>query len=390
VVTVILVARVGRRLFRSTLLGCTAGLLLAVDGLSIAVSRTAILDGILAMFVVAAFACLLVDRDHHRLALANWANRRAAAGLGLGDGPVTGWRPWRLAAGVMLGLACGTKWSGIYVVAVFGLMTVLWEISARRAVGIRSPALNSLLRSGPVAFVTIVVPALVTYLISWWGWIFSSNAWGRDWAAQNPASGLGGLVPEWLRSLWQYHVQIWGFHTNLTSEHNYESPAWTWLYLGRPVSFDYQSLEQGEAGCEAARCSQEVLALGNPVLWWGACIALIVCAVQWFLRRDWRAGAILAGVVATWVPWLFYLDRTTFAFYAAAIVPFLALAVTYGLGLLIGRPSDSPQRRAAGVAAAGAFVLLVIVTAAWFYPIHVDEVIPYDEWRKRMWFESWI
>ncbi|NED94587.1 phospholipid carrier-dependent glycosyltransferase [Phytoactinopolyspora alkaliphila] len=390
VVTVFLIARAGRRLFRSTLLGCTAGLLLAVDGMAIATSRTAILDGLLAMFVVAAFACLLVDRDHSRTALATWVHSRRSAGMPLGDGPVIGWRPWRLAAGVMLGLACGTKWSGLYVVAVFGLMSVVWEISARRAAGLPSPALNTLLRDGPVAFVTTIGSALVVYVGSWWGWIFSDNSWGRGWAATNPATGLSTLIPDWLRSLWHYHDEIWRFHTNLTTEHTYESSAWTWLFLGRPVSFDYQSLEQGEAGCDVAKCSQEVLALGNPVLWWGACAALVVCLLAWFLHRDWRPGAILAGIAATWVPWLFYPERTTFAFYAAAIVPFLTLAVAYTLGLIIGPPADSPRRKAVGIAVAGAFVLVAVVVAAWFYPIHVDEVMPYDEWRKRMWFSSWI
>ncbi len=390
VVTVILLARAGRRLLRSTLLGCTAALFLAVDGMAIATSRTAILDGLLAMFIVAAFACLLVDRDRSRTALAEWARRRTAGGLPFGDGPLIGWRPWRLAAGISLGLACATKWSGVYVLAAFGLMTVLWEISARRAVGVRSPAVNTLLRDGPVAFVTIVGSALVTYVLTWWGWIFSDNGWGRNWAADRPASGIGGLVPDWLRSLWYYHSEIWNFHNGLTEEHTYESKAWTWLFLGRPVSFDYQGLEQGEQGCETARCSQEVLALGNPILWWGSCAALVVCLLYWFLRRDWRAGAILAGVAATWVPWLFYPDRTTFAFYAVAIVPFLALASAYALGLIIGKPSDSAQRKAIGIALAGGFVLIVIVVAAWFYPLHVDEVIPYDDWRKRMWFDNWI
>lgn len=390
VLTVIIVARAGRRLFRSTLLGCAAGLLLAVDGMSIAVSRTAILDGIVALFVVAAFACLLVDRDRVREKYADWAAARISADMTLGDGPVFGWRPWRLMAGIMLGLACGTKWSGLYAVAVFGLMTVLWEIGARRATGIRSPALNSLLRDGPIAFLTIVGSALVTYLASWWGWIVSDDGWGRQWAADHPASGLASFVPDWLRSLWNYHVQMWGFHTNLTKDHDYASQAWSWLVLKRPVSFDYQGIEQGRQGCDVAKCSQEVLALGNPVLWWAGCLALLVCLWAWFMRRDWRPGAILAGVLATWVPWLAFPERTTFAFYAAAIAPFLVLAVAYCLGLIIGRSDASSTRRAVGAAVAGGFVLAVVAVAAWFYPIHVDQVIPYDDWLQRMWFDSWI
>ncbi|WP_051425734.1 dolichyl-phosphate-mannose--protein mannosyltransferase [Jiangella gansuensis] len=389
VVTVILLARIGRRLFRSTLLGCLAGLLLAVDGLSIVMSRTAVLDGILAMFIVAAFGCLLVDRDQARARYAEWAAVKVSAGQAMGDGPLFGWRPWRIAAGVMLGLACGTKWSGLYVVAVFGLMTVLWEISARRAAGIQSPVLNSLLRDGPMAFVSMIGAALATYLVSWSGWIASADAWSRQWAADNPPSTLGALVPSWLRSLWHYHWEMWHFHTGLTNDHDYMSQAWEWLYLGRPVSFDYESFDLGENGCEVERCSQAVLALGTPPLWWGACAALLVCLWWWF-KRDWRAGAILAGVIATWVPWLIFVDRTIFYFYAVAVIPFMVLAVVFALGLIIGPRDASPSRRAIGVAIAGGYVLVVLAAAAYFYPIHVDQLIPYDDWRARMWFDRWI
>jgi dolichyl-phosphate-mannose--protein O-mannosyl transferase len=308
----------------------------------------------------------------------------------LGLGPVFAWRPWRLAAGLMLGMAAATKWSGAYALAVFGIMTVVWEIGARRAAGLERPVRGGVLRDGPVAFVTMVGTAVVTYLVSWSGWIASDNGWGRRWAESNPASALGSLVPDWLRSLWHYHDQMLEFHTNLTKDHDYASQAWSWLILRRPVSFDYQGLDQGESGCDAARCSQEVLALGTPLLWWAACVALLVCLWRWFLHRDWRPGATLAGVLATWVPWLAFPDRTTFAFYAVAVAPFLVLAVAYVLGLIIGPPTATANRRATGAIIAGAFVVAVVVVAAWFYPIHVDQVIPYDEWRQRMWFTSWI
>ena len=62
-----------------------------------------------------------------------------AAGLptSFATGPMMWWRPWRLVAALSLGLACGTKWSGLYFFAAFGLMTVFWDIGARRAAGAR-------------------------------------------------------------------------------------------------------------------------------------------------------------------------------------------------------------------------------------------------------------
>ena len=389
ILTAIIVVRAGRRLFRSTMLGSLAGLLVAIDGMSITVSRIAILDGLLTLFVVAAFAYLLLDRDYARRRYADWAATMSLHVDRPEIGPLLGWRPWRLAAGVLLGMACATKWSGLFVLAVFGLLTVVWDVSARKAAGVPAAWSGGLLKDGPVAFLSTVVPAAVIYLASWTGWIVRDNGWSRNWAENNPPSWLGTLMPDWIRSLWHYHGEMLHFHSNLDAPHGYASPAWSWLVLKRPVSFDYVGLEPGELGCEADRCSQAILALGNPLLWWGACIALLICVWMWAVKRDWRAGAVLAGVVATWAPWLFFPDRTVFAFYAVAIVPFMALAVAYVIGLAIGPRDANPTRQTVGAALAGAYVLCTVGVAAYFYPIHVDAVITYSEWWARMWPNRW-
>src|SRR5277367_518620 len=60
---ILMVARITRRMTRSTMLGCVAGLLLALDGLELVLSRTAILDIFLMFWVLAAFGLLVIDRD---------------------------------------------------------------------------------------------------------------------------------------------------------------------------------------------------------------------------------------------------------------------------------------------------------------------------------------
>ncbi len=126
---VAILVRVTRRMTRSTLLGAVAGILLAADGLSIVQSRFALLDIFLAAFVLAGFACLVVDRDRVR-------DRLAAVGP---YGGRLGFRGWRLAGGVLLGLSCAVKWSGIWFLLGFGLLSVLWDLGARRAAGVPRP-----------------------------------------------------------------------------------------------------------------------------------------------------------------------------------------------------------------------------------------------------------
>ncbi|WP_354178661.1 phospholipid carrier-dependent glycosyltransferase [Arthrobacter sp. UYP6] len=395
--TVLLVGLIAVRLFRSPLLGGIAGLLLAVDGHHLVLSRASLLDVFLAFWVVAAFGALLLDRDDGRRRL---ARRLSALTSGRADGgaPPAGallygpwllWRPWRLVAGICLGLAVGTKWSALAFVAVFGLMTVLWDVNARRVAGIRAWPTAGLLKDGVPAFLTVIPVAALAYLASWTGWLRSTDAYGRNWAQDNPSETWGWL-PEWLRSLAEYHRSAYAFHNGLSSEHDYESSPWTWLVLGRPTSFFYESSALGVDGCSAESCSTAITSVGNPLIWWAAAVSLLVLLICWLGRRDWRAGAILAGVAAGYLPWFAYPERTTFFFYALSFEPFLLLALTYVLALILGRISDPRARRLAGAAVVAGFLLAAVLVSAFFLPVWTAETIPYSDWRLRMWMPSWI
>ena len=371
--SVLMLARIARRLFRSTLLGCAAGLLLTFDALHFVHSRTALLDLILMFFALAAFGCLLVDRD------------RTRARLAAGSRP--GLRPWRLAAGIALGLAAGTKWSGIFFVAVFGLLAVGWDYGGRKSTGVKRPALVTLRRDAPGAFAALVVVAAVVYVASWAGWLVGETGWERGWAARNPSSWP---VPDALRGLWHYHAEMWRFNRGLDDFHPYASNPWSWLLVGRSVSFHYVGLKQGEGGCAVESCSEAVTALGTPALWWAALLALAVVLACWLGRRDWRAGAILAGLAAGYLPWFAFQNRTVYFFYAIVFLPWLVLAVTYCLGLVLGPRSAGRARRRWGAGLVGAYLLLVVANFAWLYPVLTAQVIPYADWAARMWLRSWI
>ncbi|MFD0150113.1 phospholipid carrier-dependent glycosyltransferase [Streptomyces sp. NPDC055721] len=400
--SVLMLCRIGRRLFRSTFLGCLAGLLLAVDGLHFVMSRTALLDQVLMFFVLASFGCLVLDRDRNRKRLAA-ALPEDEEGVLRPDAEIAetlrmGWRPWRIAAGVMLGLAAATKWNGLYVMVAFGLMTVLWDVAGRRTGGAVRPYLSVIKKDLVPAFVSVVPVALVTYVATWTGWLVTDKGYFRDWAAkQDKLPGGGdstwGWLPQWLRSLWHYESEVYSFHVGLTSPHTYESNPWSWIVLGRPVSYFYESPAPGTAGCPATakeKCAQEVLALGTPLLWWAACFAILYVLWRWAFRRDWRAGAIACAIAAGWVPWFLYQERTIFLFYAVVFVPFLCLAVAMMLGAIIGPRGSSERRRTFGAVAAGCLVLLIVWNFIYFWPIYTGTPIPIDQWRGRMWLDTWI
>ena len=381
--TVLVVVRVGRRMTGSTLLGCLAGLLLALDGLHFVQSRVAMLDVFLVLWTTAAFACLVVDRDVLRCRLAAAAPERLA-----GWGPRLGVRPWRIAAGLCLGAAVATKWSGVYYLAVLGLLALAWEVGARRSAGIRAPVRAAVVRAGAPLAGSLGLLPMAGYLASWAGWFASDLGYDRHWAS---ASRFG--VPAAVRSLWHYHAEILRFHNGLSTPHDYQSHPVGWLLLARPIKYYYPpDITSGHYGCAVASCSREILAIGNPVLWWGTIPVLLALVWLWLSRRDWRAAALLPLVLAAIVPWVRddLHGRTMFLFYALPAVPFMALSAALVAGWLLGGADASRRRRAWGAAAVGGYVALAVLAFAFFYPVLAAQTIPTVAWQHRIRFPSWL
>jgi dolichyl-phosphate-mannose-protein mannosyltransferase len=425
---VLVMCRLGRRLTGSTLWGCVAGLLLSFDGLHFVLSRMALLDIFVAFFVLLGVHCVVADRAWFRDRIA----RRLEGPPAPGVGPVRGmlFRPWLVASGVSFGLAVGTKWAAVFPLAAFGLLVWLWSAGARRSWGVRSALAKSAVVDGVPAFAQLVLVAFAVYVTSWTGWLIhaddyeetlSSTQYTRfvSWdggcdrkkedltgvtyddeeawptSSQPDARGISEVAQS-LRSLWLYHQDVWTFHRYFLncSSHAYESDPLGWLLINRPVGADYRGdIKPGDEGCQAAAgsdCLRQVLIIGNPVLWWGSALALVVALVLWVGARDWRFGIPLMGVASTWLPWLRYDDRPIFLFYAVLMLPFMVLASTLVMGHLVGPSRRPSSRRTIGVVVSGAFFVLVLATFAWFWPIWTDELITHSEWLSRIWFERWI
>lgn len=398
--TVLVLARLVRRLTGSTVIGCLAGLLLALDGVHLVMSRLALLDGFLTFWIVAGVACLVADHD--------WIATRLDRHRLL--------RPWQLLAGVCFGMACGTKWSGLYALAVFGLAAVVWEVVARRGyrrtVAGRHRTLSrrswvtSMLAAGIPAFVTLVGVAAVVYVATWTGWLLHHGVYEQrfglgygdeaPWGAyvNNPSSGPVGQVMDALRSLWHYHVMTYHFHTGdylAAQTHDYQSQAWGWLVLDRPVSVAVKlDLPADQCGAAASSsCMRETLILGNPAVWWPALAASVLAVFAWIASRDWRWSVPVLGLLATWAPWLPIMDRPIFSFYAVATLPFMIIALCLVIDLA-RRRLPSPRGRYAVWLAGGALATAVVIAFWYFLPIWTYGLLPYDAWHDRMWFNRWI
>jgi dolichyl-phosphate-mannose-protein mannosyltransferase len=408
IASVYILTRTARRMFHSNLFGAIAGLLLALDGVSIVQSRVALLDIFLQTFVIAGFGALVVDRDQMRARLAGLVE----AGVDLSTGvPTLGPRPWRVVAGFMLGLACAVKWSALSFYVVFAIMSMIWDRGALKSAGVRYSWRNAARRSWIYAIGSYLIVPVTSYLLSNLGWFAGENSYNRHWAdgrrsyARLDLLGVHvpfnwGFLPNGIRSLGDDIYRAYQFHESLDSFHPYKSNPWSWLILGRPITYYYPSNVQG---CGSPNCSREVLLIGTPLMWWAFVPALIWLAWHWFTTRDWRASMVWLAMAAGWLVWFQDPKRTMFLFYMTPLVPFLILGVTLALGVMLGPAVGTvtraggtvvrvitEQRRKIGIICVAAYLGLVIVDFAWMWPIFTGGKLTYDQWHAHMWFASWV
>ena len=330
---ILLIGLIAQRLFRNPYLTALASALMAIDGLALVHSRTALLDNFLAFFVLLATYLFLTKRY--------W---------------------W---TGVILGLALATKWSALYFILVFGLIGLYRAFTHHSGKDLLKPSLQRIAQFG-------ITPILI-YLSSWIGWFISDRGWDRNYSSHVFSSFI------------YYHQQMLNFHTGLTEKHTYQANPWSWLVMGRPTSFFYETPK----GCGSDSCSQEILALGTPFLWWLGTIAVVVVSGLWVRalakrRLDPALTIIVAGMTAGYLPWFFFQQRTVFTFYAIIFEPFVILALVY-----CARSVISNYGKTGEVIVTATYVLLFF-NFLYFLPIYLGDVITYEAWHARMWFASWI
>lgn len=319
--TVYLTAKIAQRIFHENKWATLAAILMALDGLNLVMSRTALLDIFLTLFIL--------------LSVNSWLKGNY------------------LAFAIFLGLAMGSKWSALYFIVALLV-------------------LESVLNRNLLRVIKVGITSVLVYFASWIGWFSSDNGWDRN-SKSNPLS-----------SLINYHREMLNFHTSLTENHSYQANPWSWIVMGRPTSFFYEAPK----GCGAKSCAQEVLALGTPILWWLGAVALLFLIganLHHFAMRELDLAVLLPfiGIVAGYLPWFFFQQRTVFTFYAIVFQPFLILAI-----VLLAKIAYEYHQKFKYVTAT--LVIMIAVNFLYFLPVFTGKVIAYDAWFDRMWWNSWI
>ncbi len=396
---VLLTMQLARTISGSWQVATMAGLIAVCDGMLLVTSKFGMLDIFQVLFVVAAAWMLAVDHNQVRGRL----HRAFEAGLVAGTefGPRLGFRWWRFGAGVMLGLSLGVKWSGLYFIMFFGLMSVFSDLALRRRYGVRRFVVGTLWRDTPPALASLVAVPVLLYAWTWRAWFASETAVYRHAKADGTIEAGSWLqqLPDALAGWFYYHSSVLEFHASLTSSgghsHPWDSKPWSWLAATRPILY----LSDTDIACAGAgTCRRMLYLFGTPIIWW-----LVVPAVLWGLwclviRRDRRFLVPVVGFAAAFLPWLAAFDRQMYFFYAATFIPFVIVLLALALGQLsrAGHPVRSralvalagPQARG-GMIAVAVYLAAVVAFFLVFSPLFYGFVIPDWYYRSLMWLPSW-
>ncbi len=339
-----------RRLLGSTLAASLAAGLLAFDFLHFVMSRTAMLDVFVVFFGTLSFLCLLYDRDRDD---AREPSSRRPVLQQLRE------RPWLLGAGVAGGAAIACKWSGAYLLAAVAVLAFVNGAARRRETHRHWHVARE--EGGLLLIALLLLPAVV-YVVSYVG-ILDGRLLAWPWEHGS-----------WTQAFFARQHFMLEHHRGALYTHPYSSPAWSWLLIKRPVLFYFHNLGGGSY--------QEVLALGNPIVWWSGLLALGATTWRLLRQRSIRAPEtiIVAGFAAGYVPWLLITRQEAFLYYVLPAVPFMCLALAHVV--------VSISSRGIRAIAVGGLIVASIGMFAFFQPILVGSRQSYRQWERRIWFRD--
>jgi dolichyl-phosphate-mannose-protein mannosyltransferase len=346
-----LVAALAYQLSQRTSYAFLAALFISLDGLFLVDSRYAlnniflIFFGLLGqLFVIAATKN---DKNRHSL--------------------------FMIGAGISFGAAAACKWNGLWF--LFGIYILIFIARRLRSIDLdnHNPVNDHSLvyqlaniRIIEIIISLVILPVVVYSLL----WI--------PHLIQNPTPNFVDVQ----LSIFNYHEKV----GNGSGIHPYCANWYTWLLMMRPLAYHFQEYK--------SNYYYDVHAMGNPLLWWLALIAIFI--LSWlaiknvFLKKTARLDTnkviiplfIIINYAANLLPWV-KVSRCLFIYHYMGAVLFAIMGLAWLVDLSLR--SSSRLWRSAGLTTifgvAGAFV--------FWLPIYLGLSIEKTDLHYRLW-DFWI
>ncbi len=353
-----------RALFKNRAVATLAMLLLAADGVFFVQSRIAMTNIFTVCFIIwAAWAAW------------RWTEEQ---------------RPRHLfGMGLFLGLAIATRWSSLYAFALLFLSILADAVTRWQKAGWSGRYFLG--RAALFTLALLVVPCVI-YAATYIPFVLQG----------------GGTLAQKLLT-WNYNLHGWGkvlsqqgdmyhYHSTLVADHNYDSPAWSWPLMLRPVWYFFD--KRGPVGAEIVR---GIWCVGNAFIWWA--FLPTMAAGTWVSVRFRRSNLALVCLLGLgqWFCWLAKARGLNFMHYLFEAIPFVCIALAYflvtlwqpgkkkiiGINRYLGELSHDENHGQWRIVVAS-YLLAVLIWFVFYYPMLTAAPITgnYSErhfWLGRIW-----
>lgn len=152
---------------------------------------------------------------------------------------------------------------------------------------------------------------------------------------------------------------------------------------------------------DSARVIYDVHAMGNPVLWWFS--TAVILFFLWILAKsaiNWLSSSrkgfssplstntwIVLYCVTNWLanllPWV-KVTRCTFIYHYMGAAVFAGLALAWLVDCWLR--SYRNNLRVLGITA----IFLILLAFVFWMPVYLGLPLPFEDYKLRMWFRSWV
>ncbi|MBC7807820.1 MAG: phospholipid carrier-dependent glycosyltransferase [Akkermansiaceae bacterium] len=354
-----------RALFKNRAVATIAMLLLAMDGVFFVQSRIAMTNIFTVCFITwAAWAAW------------RWIEEQQARHI--------------FATGAFLGLALATRWSSLYAFALL-LLFVLADGIARWHKE-KYSARFFLTRAALFIPAFLLVPALI-YAASYIPYVLQGDGTAVQKLMTWNHNGTG-----WEKVL-SMQGDMYRYHSELKADHSYDSPAWSWPLMLRPVWYFYEQI--GGQGAERVR---GIWCIGNAFIWWAIIPSMAIGT--WLAVRFRRGNLALLCLMGLgqWFCWLAKARGLNFMHYLFEAIPFVCIAIAYfmvtlwcgnrdtNVGESKNTSGDTPEEnREPWRTIVLSYLLAVLLWFVFYYPMLTAFPIPVKYSQMHFWLDRiWI
>ena len=166
---------------------------------------------------------------------------------------------------------------------------------------------------------------------------------------------------------------VWNLQHSIPTEHGYQSSAWQWPLMLRPIWYGYHPAGEG--------LTRAVFCLGNPFLMVGGLLSLLYSGQRWY-----RTGSLLSCMCVIFYAgfygfWLVTARGASFHYYYFPSLLFLLLSLGENGSALLARHRG----------AAWAILIIAVLFFIYFLPVITGVALPITPYlRYWSWFTSWI